>query len=353
MKLAGFILGMLALIPLLYAVLVIAASVITEYRPPPRLPVTIKAGDQDEDHLPERFSLVSWNMGYGSLGREMDFFYEGGQMVRPRKDQVFHYLEGIREVLLSLDHVAVILLQEVDSDSRRSYHTPQAAMISQALPGFEQVYALNYSSFHVPLPFLSPMGRVRSGLLTLSATAASEALRLSSQKSYSWPKRLFMPQRCILMTRYGTQPDKDLVILHIHNSAYDDAATLRESELALIRETAVREFENGCHVIIGGDWNQNPPGYDTSRIAETYRPFQVSPMDPGFLPAGWQWAFDPSMPTNRKVNMPYVPGETGTTVIDFFALSPNIAIENVSTPDLGFEYSDHHPVLLKVMLLYD
>ena len=28
------------------------------------------------------FSVISWNIGYGGLGKESDFFYDGGEQVR-------------------------------------------------------------------------------------------------------------------------------------------------------------------------------------------------------------------------------------------------------------------------------
>ena len=31
----------------------------------------------------DTFSIMSWNIGYAGLGSKEDFFYDGGQMVRP------------------------------------------------------------------------------------------------------------------------------------------------------------------------------------------------------------------------------------------------------------------------------
>lgn len=38
------------------------------------------------------------------------------------------------------------------------------------------------------------------------------------------------------------------------------------------------------------------------------------------------------------------PGENYVGVIDGFVVSPNVQVQSVTTTDLGFEYSDHHPV---------
>jgi endonuclease/exonuclease/phosphatase family metal-dependent hydrolase len=50
------------------------------------------------------------------------------------------------------------------------------------------------------------------------------------------------------------------------------------------------------------------------------------------------------------VDRPYVKGITGTTIIDFFVVSPNVEILSVKTLGNNFAWSDHQPVLMKVRL---
>jgi endonuclease/exonuclease/phosphatase family metal-dependent hydrolase len=57
------------------------------------------------------------------------------------------------------------------------------------------------------------------------------------------------------------------------------------------------------------------------------------------------------LPTNRRVKAPYTQGTTLTTVIDFFLLSPNVQSVEVKNMDMGFQYSDHQAVRLKVKLI--
>ena len=40
----------------------------------------------------ETFSIINWNIGYAGLGKEMDFFYDGGKGVRTTKDLSEKYL---------------------------------------------------------------------------------------------------------------------------------------------------------------------------------------------------------------------------------------------------------------------
>ena len=59
----------------------------------------------------KEFTFLTWNIGYSGLGKNMDFFYEGGTRIKPEKKEFKGYLEGIFQYLLSMDSVDFILLQ--------------------------------------------------------------------------------------------------------------------------------------------------------------------------------------------------------------------------------------------------
>jgi hypothetical protein len=73
-------------------------------------------------------------------------------------------------------------------------------------------------------------------------------------------------------------------------------------------------------------------------------------IDADYLTEDWLWVYDPLMPTNRKSSEIYTEGETFTTLIDFFLISPNIKVEKVKTIDQHFEFSDHQPVYVELRL---
>ncbi len=62
------------------------------------------------------------------------------------------------------------------------------------------------------------------------------------------------------------------------------------------------------------------------------------------LPEGWRIVADPSTPTVRTDQQPYVAGDNFVTIIDGFIVSPNVNVLGVKTTDMGFEASDHQPV---------
>ncbi|MBN1340647.1 MAG: hypothetical protein JXA03_15060 [Bacteroidales bacterium] len=293
-------------------------------------------------------SFTTWNVGYCGLGAEMDFFYEGGEKVRPGRKSYNKYRNGVSKTLRSCTS-GFILLQEVDRDSKRSYREDQHVLFSETMPEYYSCFSANYSSRFVPVPIFRPMGKVLSGLATFAHYNPVSAERISTPGSYSWPTRLFMPKRCFLRSRFATAFGKELVVFNLHNSAFEDAEALRKEELALLKKLLLEEYENkGNYVVAGGDWNQSPPGYSPGHGGK-YREEPTRPLKKDYLPEGWTWAFDPGIPTNRDVQSP-LSDTTRTTLIDFFVLSPNIELLEVETKDLGFADSDHHPVEIRVRL---
>jgi endonuclease/exonuclease/phosphatase family metal-dependent hydrolase len=346
-------LGVLALsgLVLLCLAAFLLFATVTDYKPAEKetlimakasLPDTIPAG---------KLELYTWNIGYCGLGKKMDFFYEDGKMVRPEKDYYEQCRDGIIYQLATLSKLDFILLQEVDQQSERTFLDDQVIRVKATFRDYAAFFALNYKVPFVPVPPTSPMGKVKSGILTLSRFQPVEATRYSFPSAYSWPKRLFMLDRCFVLTRYNVSNGKQLVIINTHNSAYSDAVEMRAKELKLLKDVIVSEFSKGNYVIAGGDWNQNPLPFIKDDIKDGNSVKAISPGIPAnFLPAGFTWAFDPKYPTNRDVNKPYTKGETLTTIIDFFVLSPNITLLTTNTLQTNFEFSDHQPVGMIVEL---
>lgn len=309
------------------------------------------------------FSLLSWNMGYSGLGKEMDFFYDGGDMVRGSEELSAKYFQQNLEFLNEHSDVDFIFLQEVDVDSKRSYGIDQADLIRQNLSEFESSFAKNYDVTFVPVPPFKPMGKVQAGIMTFSKYASISALRHAYPNIASWPDKLFLLDRCFIVSRYQLEvfgghdgvadgvidgaEFRELVLINTHNSYYINEDSLRLIELNILKEVMNHEYEKGNYVIAGGDWNKFPPiiiedlGIDQSRIQEG-----VSKIDHDFLPAEWKWAFDRNKPTNRELNTPYT-DKSKISIIDYFVCSPNVEIISAKTIDLNFENSDHNPVMLE------
>lgn len=295
------------------------------------------------------YDFMIWNIGYCGLDASMDFFYDGGEQVRPAKEKVNNSLEKVTEFLSGNDTVEFLLLQEVDINSKRSYHVNEYNMIEETLPLYNSSIGLNYKVFFVPIPPTEPMGKVKSGLQTLSKFIPKETVRHSFPGNYSWPMGVFMLDRCFLVSRFTVDNNKELLIINTHNSAYDDGS-LREAQMEYLKVFLLDEYQKGNYIIVGGDWNQSPAGFKKEFDGQVFDNENYTEIPAGYPDSNWQWAFDEITPTNRRVKTSYERGVTATTLIDFYLMSPNIQLISVKTQDMNFQNSDHQPVFLKISL---
>lgn len=189
------------------------------------------------------------------------------------------------------------------------------------------------------------MGKAFGGIVSLSKYAPRQVLRYSIGPDAKWPKGLFMLQRCFITLRFPTNNGKEFVLINTHNSAYDNG-TQRQKQMEFFKTFVENEYAKGNYVLAGGDWNQNPPVKGLKNEQNKVGHLTRIRIDSDFLPAGWTWAADSNIPSNRMVNEPYNAETTETTVIDFYLLSPNLKAIQVKTHDMQFRYSDHQPVIL-------
>lgn len=322
---------------------------LTEFRPSAQESVDLITDQAAEDlQSGDSLSVLTWNIGYAGLGAESDFFMDGGKDTRSAdKETTLRYLDGINTITSSAEY-DLLVLQEVDTSSTRSYSINQAEQLAFG----DSVHALNFSCPFVPYP-LPPIGKVNSGLLTLSDYNIASAERISLPCPFNWPVRIANLKRCLLISRIPIKgSDAQLVLVNLHLEAYDSGEG-KIAQTKQLMEFIKSEYEAGNYVIAGGDFNQVFP--DTLSIyPNTHEEnWAVVSLDPADLPEGFSFAWDDKTPTCRLLNQPYNPADTDGTqyyVIDGFILSPNVSLESVETLDLGFANSDHNPVHLKVRL---
>lgn len=332
----------------IFAILFMVYSTITFYNPEREITLQVSL-NPDTVAISTPYQLITWNIGYAGLGDNMDFFYDGGKQTRDTKARTLENLDSIKKFILQ-NRTDFIFLQEVDLASRRSYNTNQLQIISQAVNYFT-FFATNYQVSFVPVPLKNPMGNVNSGIMTLSRFTPMNAVRVQLPGLSPWPNRVFNLRRCLLVTRFPVSNGREFVLINTHNSAFEDDS-LKMAEMSFIRQVALSEYEKGNYVIIGGDWNQLPPNFPPDRFGNAYetKAFKPLSIESSFMPSGWQWAFDPSKPTNRYLDRPFS-NQCRTVILDFFLLSPNIHITDIVTTDLKFRHSDHNPVKLSFVLL--
>lgn len=293
-------------------------------------------------------SVLTWNTGYAGLDKGADFFMDGGTGVRAKDEAAVRAnLSGMAGYIAALSP-DFCLLQEVDADSTRTFGIDERETYAAA----DSAYALNYSCPFVPYP-LPPIGRVHSGIYTLTDYQIRASERVALPSPFSWPVSTANLKRCLLVSRVPLEgADKELVLINLHLEAYDDGEG-KAAQTAMLKGIIEQEYAAGNYVIAGGDFNQSfPEALDAYPIknAELWTPGLLSDSD---LSAGWHFGYDVTTPSCRLLNQPYDPDspETQYYTIDGFILSPNVELGSVETLDAGFEWTDHNPVLLNVTLL--
>ncbi|MCK9218793.1 MAG: hypothetical protein PHF97_01325 [Bacteroidales bacterium] len=323
---------------------------LTEYNPKGVSFPEIQGRGISFDSTKKEFTFFTWNIGYAGLDSKMDFFYDGGRQVIPDLCEFQRTFSGIKEMILSNSAVDFIFFQELDIRSKRAYHTNELQELSKNLPEYFYIFGKNYDCQYVPIPLYQPMGKVISGIATFSRYQPVKSEMVPLESNFSWPRRLAMLKRCFLIMKFSLDNGKELVVINIHNSAYDFTGELREKEIRILSIYLKQEFRKGNYVIAGGDWNSNPPGYKPQKVVsgDLVVPLD-NPVDSSLFP-GWQFVFDSRESSNRFTDMPYLKGKTRTTLIDFFLVSPNIMVKKVHTISTNFANSDHQPVMLKIQL---
>ena len=163
--------GVILLLVVIVAVTVVAYLTVDEFRPEEVESLEIAGEASVHPTKGKTVRVMSWNLGYGALGDNADFFMDGGKMVYTAdKERVFRNLDGI---VAEVDKIApdILITQETDVNSARSYFTNEPEYLtehsaSDVLSG-NNVFAYNFKVSFVPLP-VPPIGKVHSGLATFS-----------------------------------------------------------------------------------------------------------------------------------------------------------------------------------------
>ena len=336
---------------------------VTEYRPAPEEIVPIYMTDTLPDaKAGQSLSVLSWNIGYGALGEGADFFMDGGSSVMTAEEpEVRENLKAVKSHLLQEDP-DIVLLQEVDQDSRRSHHINEVFDLQSLFdPSACSTFANNYRAL-VPYP-VPPLGKVDSGIMTLSKLQIDDASRISLPCPFSWPVRTANLKRCLLVNRIhitdasGKDTGKQLVVINLHLEAYDSGEgkiAQTKALLGLLEE----ERAKGNYVIAGGDFNQTFSTVTDSLYPALPGMWHCGSLDAKDFGDGWSFQMDETTPTCRSLDRPYEgldkqardPESFQYYMIDGFIVSDNLKVDSVKTQDLGFRNSDHNPVLMEVTL---
>lgn len=290
----------------------------------------------------ESMTVVTWNLGYGGLGRDSDFFADGGKRYLPPSRSAVVANRDAIAAWLGASGADVVLTQETARASVVNWWVEVKGAVDAALPGHGEAF---YADFRTRL--LPPPLRIRNGLATYGQTGLTGA-ELWPLPSDGDPYDGALRRRYAALATRVNGPGGCWTVVNLHTAAFDEGAALRRRQIEAVLARAAEESAAGRRVIIGGDWNLRlvETGFAHTTRAEDL--FWVHDFPDDLLPAGWRIAADPRTPTVRTNERPYRPGENYTAVIDGFLVGPGVTVDAVEGVDLGFRSSDHQPVRLTV-----
>lgn len=331
---------------------------VTYYRIPDNTPVEVDNNPTTTLQIRTSYSAATYNIGFGAYTPDYTFFMDEGttkdgtatvgeHSTALSKESVVTCTNGSIDLIKELN-CDFILLQEVDTDSTRSYQVNQKAAFESAFSDLSSAFAVNFHSGFLPYPITDPHGIVNSGLLVMGDAHVNSATRYSYPIDESFPWKFFDLDRCFLVERLPVSNGKELVLINSHISAYDEGGTIRAQQFELLTGIMEKEAAEGNYVIVGGDWNHALGSSEELYESDFQVPSWVSTFDESLLPSGFSVVLADNIktvPTCRNNDIPYEKGHTYIVTVDGFVVSGNVkaAAHNI---DAGFQYSDHNPVLL-------
>ena len=321
--------------------------------------------DRNENALDtsKTFTITTYNIGFGAYSRDYSFFmdtgymkngtYVSGKYAKARdKGSVLTNTYGAINALTNTNS-DFMFIQEVDKEATRTYEVNQYEMLTDMFNEYDASYASNFHSAYLLYPFNDVIGKTEAGIVTMSKYDMESSVRYSLPIDESFPTRFFDLDRCFSVSRIKVSADKELVLINVHLSAYDEGGLVRKAQMQVLNDILKAEKEKGNYVIAGGDFNHDIVGSMNTFKSEQKVPEWVYSLTNDDLESGYTFVSDTDTPTCRSTDMPYTKDVNYTVVIDGFIVSDNIEVvsANVSVGDDNlFLHSDHNPVSMKFKL---
>jgi len=320
------------------------AEIIAELEIGGKADKTLKSGDS--------LTVMSWNIGYGALGDNADFFMDGGSSVKTADlERVNSNMQGVVNEITSVNP-DIFFIQEVDRNSSRSEHVNEYGMLQDVFGNYNSTFANNFKVAFLPYP-VPPIGKVDSGVATFSSYPIIDSERRQLPIPFSWPVRMANLKRCLLVSRVDIEgSDSQLVLVNLHLEAYDDGEG-KIAQTKMLAEFLNNEAKQGNYVIAGGDFNQIFSSADVNAYPAQEGKWAAGQINVNDIDGEWQFLMDSSVPSCRSLDQPLENADRDTFqyyLIDGFIVSNNIKVESCENQDLGFKVSDHNPVVLKITL---
>ncbi|MGX7148165.1 endonuclease/exonuclease/phosphatase family protein [Enterococcus ureasiticus] len=297
----------------------------------------------------QEYKITTFNVGYGSYTPDYTFFMDGGKQSKAvSKESVVENISGVIDTTQKINP-DFALFQEVDEKATRSHRVDEVAQITHQFNDYSSVFATNYDSAFLMYPVLDPIGKSKSGILTLSNTAIEESTRYSLPIETNFNK-FFDLDRAYTVSKIPVENGKYLMIYNVHLSAYIKDQKIQKEQVHKLFDHMENEYKKGNYVVGGGDFNHDllDSSTETFKNDTTEEYTWLQPFPKKELPKHLQVAAMNKtkipVPSVRNLDKPYKKGESFVALIDGFIISDNV--ENISGKVINAEFknSDHNPV---------
>ena len=204
--------------------------------------------------LPENgiITLATWNIGYLS----------GMTNLKPVQAPRWLYArnERLAERFIHEAGVDIAAFQEIDLDSKRSYHVDQVQRLADTMPSHSTAVAVCWDKRYVPFPYWPPsvhFGQVLAAQVVMSRypILSAERIELLPKRPAAFIYRAFYIERLAQIVRVQVGPHT-LVVINIHLEAFHRETRQLQARAVM---DLYRERFQGQPVIILGDFNSVPP----------------------------------------------------------------------------------------------
>ena len=214
----------------------------------------------------DTLTVVTWNIRFG-IGRANWFGDSCGDLVLFDNETIIDGLELLAQKITEMD-ADILLLQEVDTDSKRSAYIDQVQWLLDHTSMNYGVYASMWEVQFVPSDGL---GRVNTGNAILSKWPLSEAerIQLSLRGDQDALTKAFYVRRNVLKAVVN-YPGNPFWAVDIHASAFSNDDT-KQKQFLEFKDVLDEINSKGEIFVAGGDLNELPPGATKNNYCEEDR----------------------------------------------------------------------------------
>ena len=252
-------------LPCLFIFIISCDPLVTEFssnEPPKEYTAKNLVSAPNKDTL----TVVTWNIRFG-IGRANWFGDSCGDLVLFDNETILDGLELLAQKITEMD-ADILLLQEVDTDSKRSAYIDQVQWLLDHTSMNYGVYASMWEVQFVPSDGL---GRVNTGNAILSKWPLSEAerIQLSLRGDQDALTKAFYVRRNVLKAVVN-YPGNPFWAVDIHASAFSNDDT-KQKQFLEFKDVLDEINSKGEIFVAGGDLNELPPGATKNNYCEEDR----------------------------------------------------------------------------------